>query len=468
MSRTLYGFLADSLLFREELLVDKYASLDRSELERELYRYREYVLQNIKEIQAEVYSNGSALSIYFDTTTNTRPTVDMLKQCALYYDRAVVDDPLFGRAKLSHPMSVAAKSFLGYDHQTVDPNQIASAALFMKNLTSMVAAGFLKFYPVSLHHELPEDIPLRYSQTLFSEGIPPQVAPLFNHHARISPLRWNEGGWQYSGNDLSPSRGICIRFEGYDQSFIYHLLRSEVQSFDEQEGTVTIAQSLPEEPPGTDEFRLWCIQSVNQSAHEILRHTAADLHNATLSSSLLATGSPFIAELLAAHPHTHTNLQTDLARMAMQINVPVLASVSVDNLMKIRTEDGEAFLNFRMALQRHVRELRQILSADELTKRLEEVSHELMEVQLHDINNKIKRIKQELLIDGIIGTASLATVIPTGGTSLIGLILAGLKAASTAKHYLNEVKLHPAFFLWRMTQSGSGQSSERGQTSSDR
>lgn len=207
---------------------------------------------------------------------------------------------------------------------------------------------------------------------------------------------------------------------------------------------------LPEEPPESDQFRIWVTQSINQSAQGVLRHLVKDLTNAGLLRSLLLTSSPFMATLLAADPRTTTDLEADMARLALQVDVPVLTSVSVADLMRVRTDSGEAFKNFRRALQRKVRALRRVEDRSELASKLEEASHELTELQVQEVAESIRRLKRELKFEGLVAAASLAAILPTGGASLLPLIVAGGKASATLNRYLSEAKAHPAYFLWRL------------------
>lgn len=451
MSKTAYTFLSDSVLFQEDEITDKYASITDSELQAELLRYREYIIGARTDLEAEATGADSALAIYLETVNRHRPTIDLLKQCALYFDIAIVDDPLFALTTPPHPQGEAPSQILGYEQRTLHRDGLASAARFMKHLTPMVAAGYLKLLPFSLQHEPPPQIPIRYSETLFIEDIPTELRELFASKVDVHSLHKGEVGWAYrEGDPLVPSRGISVEFQGLSQTFVYHLLASEAISSDDERGIVHMRQWLPDEPPELELFRVWVTQSINQSAHRILRHLLTDLTNAGVLRALLLTSSPFVASLLVAHPAASSDLDADLARLSLQVDVPILASVTVADLMRVRSSSGEAFDRFRRLLQRKVLELRRVTDRSELARLLEEASHELAELQVQEVAASIRRVKREFAYEGLVAAASIAAILPTAGTSLVPLIGAGIKASATLDRYLNEARAHPAYFLWRL------------------
>ena len=95
MSHIAFDFLSDSLLFDQEHIATKYADVSDAELWTELEKYHAHVLARAEDLLAETAGVEGTLSVYFDTSSRALPTVDLLKQCALYFDRAVIDDPIF-------------------------------------------------------------------------------------------------------------------------------------------------------------------------------------------------------------------------------------------------------------------------------------------------------------------------------------------------------------------------------------
>jgi hypothetical protein len=465
MARTAYTFLADSLLFDSDLISDAFASVPRQDLEKELLRYREHIFSSQAELEAELMPPDSGLSIYFDSSARSQPTIDLLKQCLLYYDQVILDDPLFVNTAPRHAAGDAAGQVLGYTRSTVNPQRVASAAAVMKTLTPLVAGGLLKFAPISYRSEPSEALPIRYSQNLFAEGLPPKAAELLRGAARVHALKRGDEGWFYrDGDPLQPSRGICVEFDGLDFSsgglpFIYHLFVSRVVSMDETTGRVQLEMTVPDEPPDPEQFSLWITQSVNQSAQRVLSELALDCATALQYQSMLCTHSPLIAHLLRPDPGVPSPVEAELAQIALQLDVPVLANASVATLMNVRQNNGQAFANFRTALSRGMRSLRSISDAADRARGIQDLAHEFASCQVQEVDAAIKRVKGELAIEGIAAIASLAAVIPTsaGSAGFFGLLGSVFSSGLTLKKYVSEIKGHPGYFLWQLKRAATAQ-----------
>jgi len=146
-------------------------------------------------------------------------------------------------------------------------------------------------------------------------------------------------------------------------------------------------------------------------------------------------------------------LQDDLAKLALRLELPVLANTSVDDLMSVRMDHGDAFQSFRLALQRQLRELRTMSDQSGVEKKLENLQHELEEVQVAEVQREVRRIQREVFRAVMIGAASLAAVVPSQGWSLSGLVGAAASAYKAGTGFQERVKEHPAFFLWKLKSS---------------
>jgi hypothetical protein len=457
MSRVLYDFLTESFLFREDYLNDNFASFDLHELEAELQRYREHVLASLDDIEAETNARDTLLSIFFDTVVRSQPSIDRLKQCAFYFDFVVVDDPLFALSKRPDPAAKAPTEMLGYQQPRAGRDEIASAARFMQSLAPMVGADFLKLSPVSFYHEPTEGIPYRVSANLFFESVPSELHPFFQERVRVHSMWQTEGGtWAYRpGQPLTPSRAIHVEFDGLERGYAYYLFATKVLSVEEGTRTVTTVNTLPDTPPSLEEFAVWVTQSINQSSGNVLRTILTDLTRASFSGSLVCTDSTLVSELMSSHG-ANTNLETDLANLALQFQVPTLSRATTADLMDARVNHGEAFRNFRVALERELRALRHIEDPEERGRKLEEVRHEFEMVQLNQVRTEIERIKRNLIGEGIAGAASMSAVLYNPQATILGFLAAAVAAAAakTSLNYFNQIRTHPAYFLWRVNRRG--------------
>ena len=242
-------------------------------------------------------------------------------------------------------------------------------------------------------------------------------------------------------------------FEDYGRFFPYFLFASKFESQGEDPNQLTGIQWIPESPPPGEQFEAWVQQSVNQAGGDVLGHLQVDLVHAAHSRSMFLTESAFLADLLRVR--SGPTLSEDVARFALQLDLPVLAGISVEDLMRVRNEYGEAFHAFRLTLQRHLRELRTLQDASVIEKKLQNLQHELEEVQVADVKREARRVQREVLGSLVIGAVSVGAAVPTTGWSLTGLVPAAAAAYRAGTGYSNRVKEHPAFFLWKLKDRAS-------------
>ena len=227
MSHIAFDFLSGSPLFAQEHIATKYADVSDAELWTELEKYRAHVLSRREDLLAETAGAEGTLSVYFDTSSRALPTVDLLKQCALYFDRAVIDDPLFPLTRQSTASSAAFGEYLGFSAPELSRDGLSSSAAFMRSVRSMTAGQFLKFVPISAVLEPPNKTPLTYLATLYAERIPIELREWVRQRARITTLRRSDrNGWYWKpGDALEVGRAICVDFADYGRAFPYFLFK---------------------------------------------------------------------------------------------------------------------------------------------------------------------------------------------------------------------------------------------------
>ena len=234
---------------------------------------------------------------------------------------------------------------------------------------------------------------------------------------------------------------------------MYFLFASKFESHADDPNQFTVIQWMPESPPPVEHFEAWVQQSVNQAGGDVLGHLQVDLVHAAHSRSMFLTESAFLADLLRLR--SDPTLSEEVAQFALQLDLPVLAGISVEDLMRVRNEYGEAFHAFRLTLQRHLSELRTLQDPFVIEKKLQNLQHELEEVQVADVRREARRVRREVLRSLAIGTVSVAAAVPTTGLSLTGLVPAADAASRAAADYRYRVREHPAFFLWKLKSRAS-------------
>ena len=102
-----------------------------------------------------------------------------------------------------------------------------------------------------------------------------------------------------------------------------------------------------------------------------------------------------------------------------------------------------------------MRELRSVSDSAERTRRIQDLSHEFSNSQVREVDAAARRIVGSLALEGIVGVASLAAVMPAsaGSAGFFGLLGTVFTGALTVKKYLNDIKGHPGYFLWQLKRA---------------
>ena len=140
MSHINFDFLTESFLFGPGL-EDKFSALSDYELEKELNRYREYVISNMGEICREIISDSRKIAVTIESFSE-RPREELLKQLALYIDVVTISDPLFELTeKKSNSTKVMAEYYGINSDNTIDREQLVAALKYMKESTILVVCN---------------------------------------------------------------------------------------------------------------------------------------------------------------------------------------------------------------------------------------------------------------------------------------------------------------------------------------
>lgn len=172
-------------------------------------------------------------------------------------------------------------------------------------------------------------------------------------------------------------------------------------------------------------------------------------------NAALSTRSSLRFEVLqtVVEPSPTTSIQT--ANTFLNIQLPLLADLDMSSLMQVREQDGEAFANFRFALDHKLSSLREVSDRQVANRMAREAVRELTEVQLHDVQQKVRSLREKMGLGAAGGVIALAAAVQTAGWGLLSAAAAAVPLASAYLDYRRDVKRHPAFFLWKaMGKSG--------------
>lgn len=275
MANIAFDFLTESFLFSNLHIENSYSSITDSELRIELRKYREHIQKNIPAISAEIQQGKSLINTSIESFGHL-PDEELLKQLALYLDRVVIPDPIFEYTHEQNDMHVPISQLMGINASTdIDRRKLTQRAKYMKDKTPLVANQFVKFFPVSLIHEPPKDLPIFYSENNYSDALPPEVLKYFYEKARVSNVERIDGYMRYSkDNQLNLGTTIHVGFDGDNNrgGMIYQFMTSKIENLNEKTGECSFYQRIPDAISKQD-FDVWVSQSINRAALKICRET---------------------------------------------------------------------------------------------------------------------------------------------------------------------------------------------------
>lgn len=144
------------------------------------------------------------------------------------------------------------------------------------------------------------------------------------------------------------------------------------------------------------------------------------------------------------------SIESQLASLAMNIDLPVTDPIPLQELISIRNNYGEAFQNFRTELNAKLLAIDSLTDSELLQKELDKISYELMNTQVEEVSKEYRKIMRTLELDAFAMVGSLIASIPTGGLTAVGCAAAFVKGVSDVGKYLNGVHENNGFFLWKV------------------
>ncbi|WP_180132493.1 hypothetical protein [Rhodoferax sp. BLA1] len=451
MGSILYSHLNESLLLDKSLIAAQFQGVSDAELKNALKQYREFCIANFDELLEEVSPEAGKLRLFVGENADEK----VLKQGALYLDTVIMADPLFELAQPDHEMTLAMSRALDMPpSKDLDRKKVVKAVKTLLSCRSLVANGYVRFFPTTLENEAPAELPLYAPSDGFESVLPPHLLRLYKETADIRSVISSPQGLLVL-RDLKLGRMISIDFDGREsgRAFGYNLFQQEVVSSDRVSGRMQVAMHMPKTMPSKEIFDAWVSQSVNSSARMHFEMLQRDIRWSARFGSQYMTRSRFAASILdSAENISSSSISSATSSGLLNLNLPIFDSVSMERLMGARA-DEEAFRRFRLQIEKHFRELR--LETDPVKRHLktENAMHELVEIQLTEVNSAIRRLKRKGVLTGVGAVASLAAATATSGVSLIATMYAAFAGYKTFEEYRISAKESPAYFLWQVLGS---------------
>src|ERR1051326_249880 len=449
-SRT-FDFLAESFLLDDSLIRHEFRGIPESEIVGELKRYREFCLTVTPEVEAEILTGPNSNLRLFSGIKHVG--LDLLKQTTFYVHQHILYDPLF---ELTHQMNPDGResqkvfnSVLGFSQRPLNRKRLASVAAYLRGLRPMVAANYVKLVPTSYFFEPPKEVPLTHSETGFEERVPEALRQFFHERAIVESVKDVDGG-KIIYPTLEIGRSIYIRFEDNDLSEGYGYILMPIESVSGEDANVELLLSKTTAPPEREEFEAWVFQSINQSAGRIYSRVLAENIFASRFNASYLSDSPLVFELLEQTVPLKDDVSINTTNALLNMELPFIENVDVETLMRVRIDEGEAFENFRVALDKQLRDLRLESDPRKLKIKTENAMHELMDVQVRQIDQKLASLKRSMLAEAGVTAAGLVGAIQSSGFTLPLSLLAAFKGYKSFSEYKTQKRENPAFFLWKI------------------
>lgn len=454
MGTKAFDFLSESFLFDDARIRDRFASTPENEILNELRRYREFCLSSAAELEREALSNTSNLKLFSGVR---RVDPRLLKQSAFYVEQHILYDPLFELTSWRPPREDRARSsyasLLGGPgpDPSFDKEKLAETAAYLKGLTPMVAADYVKILPTSYFFEPPERFPLKYSDNGFADAVPQSLLQFFHKNAVVESTK-RVGDAIIIDGSFELGRGIYVRFEdhGVEDARGYLYVERQVMTAESSGRTMVVSMHSTPWPLERKKFDDWVYQSINQTAGHLYRRVVLENTFAARFGASYFSDSSFVFRLLEQVVPVEDTVRTNTANALMNVELPFLDEVDVETLMKVRREDGEAFQSFRLELDKQLRDLRLVDDPETLRVKTENALHELSEVQVHQINQKVTYLKKRIFAEAAVAAGGLLTAVQSGGYTLPLALLAAFQGYKSFAEYQRQKRENPAFFLWKV------------------
>ncbi len=216
---------------------------------------------------------------------------------------------------------------------------------------------------------------------------------------------------------------------------------------------VSCALELGHDKPDNDEM---VRAAVHRMVHLHIRNLETDIVAAQgLKGTLGAT--------VWSHEHVLSRLSkgADTTNVLFRISFPSLAHVPIKELMSLRLQEGDAFLAFRSALTKAVREIVASKPSSDAQTVAAEVVRDVIEPELTRLRQRLKTAQRALHRKSAIsiGLAGISTLIGlqlgmnpfvAGG---VGVLLSGpIGAASKYVDEKQTIEMSDMYFLWKALQ----------------
>ena len=445
MSRKCFDFICSSFLGDKNSLSSCFSRYNDDEIRNELKKYRQYVLTNIEEIYGEINNDKDSLNISLDSSEQL-PTEDVYRQLLLYMDQVIIPDPLFQYTEEHTQITKASACLLGLTpSDRINKEDLCNAIKYVFEIEALIISGIVVMAPVSLFHEQPQKIPIRYSPSAFADVIPEAILEYYRSIAKVYNLVPKDGKIKViMEKPLELGTRIMVEFTDNDCCG-----KSIFQYYHIKNGEKNNMIFIPAESITNKEFDAWVNQSINQASNSHFNEVYQELILSAKCGCMYLTRSNIISNVLKK-AITKPSKQAELATVALSLDLPIASTIPIEDLISIRQNYGQAFHNFRTELNSKLLTLNMNSDYDELKRQVDNISYEMNTIQVQEIEKEYRKIAKTLKIDALGVTGSLIANFTTGGLTALGAAATFVKGVFDANKYYTNVHEHNGFFLWKL------------------
>jgi hypothetical protein len=450
MANASFDFLADSFLLNNNCIDNGYKDFSETVIISTLQEYRKHCLNNLSDLTNNVRANQSELKV-----VARNQYIDPVKilQSALYLESYVVYDPLFDLSSPDDKVQKTATEFFNEDNNRVPLRQhILNTIVQIKQLQPLVVGGFVKMLPMSYYFEPADEKPIYFASPKFDNAvsdIDSDTKDYFLNNKRLTLYLRNNGRWETASNAES-SRRINVRYGDYDGSgldFYYFDIAKPTPTQDPSLLYVVMEPDAP--PPSKKDFQKWLKWCLDSSSKSTLEEIAKHIAVANILQAQPIVGSDFERGLLQLKTGiVDKSITNATAESILNIELPFLDRIDVNELIKWRNHET-VFNNFRSKLEQCFRQTRSITDPIELKRFHEDFIHELVNVELPQLNQKLTSLLQNADVNFLGMMFSLVASFQSND-GLLPLIGTAIQGGAALMQYNTERKSNPHFFLHKI------------------
>jgi hypothetical protein len=273
---------------------------------------------------------------------------------------------------------------------------------------------------------------------------------------RVDPAALVDGTYKLiSAKELRPCRLIAVGFPGDPMPKVFHLFETTKTDEDSRKLRMHLRLDGVEQPVDARTFHNWVEGSRNEVLFERVARLQNDLYLAAFSDAKFLTNLPTSRDLARLDLRAHDASSDKVIQALLRVRLPYFQDVSNDQLAKARRNEA-AFEEFRAALDKAFSSVKGS-SDTELQSRVDEVVRDLLLKPIAQIESRMKSLRRNLFLDGLMLSGTLAATILTQGHTLT-TVAALLVANKTLGDYKAEkivqdrIRESPGFLYWEVTR----------------